>query len=237
VRRRLVWTLVHSSWSQFFAYCTDVKGLYPANPMARVTRPAVQGSPIRFSELDVVERIVAYQPAAERRALFALLYGTGIEVSVALALTRADVWEASKEIRAAGTKAHSRDRVCRVADWAWDMVWEHCRRVFPGAPLWPGWNRWTVSDWHRETVGFDEATAVGLNLPKRYPLHCARDHWAVRAARAGTPVAVIQAQLGHGSPILTLGKYGRFLPSAGDRAKWEDAATAYEANRRTMTSG
>ena len=70
---------VHSSWSQFFAYCTDVKGLYPVNPMAKVSRPAVQGSPIRFYELDVVERIVAYQPAADRRALFALLYGTGIE--------------------------------------------------------------------------------------------------------------------------------------------------------------
>jgi hypothetical protein len=38
--------------------------------------------------------------------VFALQYGTAIEVSVALALTRADVWEASKEIRAAGTKAH-----------------------------------------------------------------------------------------------------------------------------------
>jgi integrase len=116
--------------------------------MAKVTRPAMQASPIRFYELDVVERIVAYQLTAERRALFALLYGTGIEVSVALALTRADVWEATREIRAAGTKAHSRDRVCRVADWAWDTVWEHCRLKLPGTLLWPEWNRWTVSDWH-----------------------------------------------------------------------------------------
>lgn len=150
---------VHSSWTQFFAYCTDVKGLYPANPMAKVTRPGVQGSPIRFFELDVVERIIDYQPTAERRALFALLYGTGIEVSVALALTRADVWEATKEIRAAGTKAHSRDRVCRVADWAWEAVWGHCRLKLPWARLWPAWNRWTVSDWHRETV-------EGLELPR-----------------------------------------------------------------------
>jgi integrase len=73
--------------------------MYPANPMAKVTRPAAQGSPIRFYELDVVERIVGYQPTAERRALFALLYGTGIEVSVALALTRADVWEARRRRR------------------------------------------------------------------------------------------------------------------------------------------
>jgi integrase len=217
---------VHSSWSQFFGYCTDVKALYPTNPMAKVTRPAVQGSPIRFYELDVVERIVAYQPTPERRALFALLYGTGIEVSVALALSRADVWEATREIRAAGTKAHSRDRVCRVADWAWEIVWAHSRLRLPGAQLWIEWNRWTVSDWHRET-------GKALQLPS-YPLHCARDHWAVRAARAGTPVAIIQAQLGHGSPVLTLSKYGRFLPSAADRARWEDAATTYEAQRRSM---
>jgi integrase len=131
---------VHSSWSQFFAYRTDVKGLDPVNPMAKVTRPTLQGSPIRFYELDVVERIVAYQPTTERRALVALLYGTGIEVSVALALTRADVWEATKEIRAAGTKAHSRDRVCRVAEWAWETVWDHCRLKLPGAALWPDYS-------------------------------------------------------------------------------------------------
>jgi integrase len=210
-----------------------VKGLYPANPMEKVTRPAVQSSPIRFYELDTVERIVAYQPTPERRALFALLYGSAIEVSTALALTRTDVWEATKEVRAAGTKAHARGRICRVADWAWETVWEHCRRVFPGARLWPAeWNRWAVSDWHRETVGHNEETKEGLNLAKRYPLHCARDHWAVRAARAGTPLAVIQAQLGHGSPMLTLSKYGRFLPSASDREYWEAEATRHEATRR-----
>ena len=100
--------------------------------------------------------------------------------------------------------------------------------MLPGAPLWPAtWNRWTVSDWHRETVG-DE----GLKLPQQHPLHCARDHWAVRAARAGTPIAVIQAQLGHGSSMLTLTKYGRFLPSASDRARWEEEATKYEQQRR-----
>jgi hypothetical protein len=58
-------------------------------------------------------------------------------------------------IVAAAKKAQSRDRVCRIADWAWEAVWAHCRRVFPGAPLWPDWNRWTVSDWHRETVGWE----------------------------------------------------------------------------------
>jgi hypothetical protein len=32
--------------------------------------------------------------------------------------------------------------------------------------------------------------------------------------------------------MLTLTKYGRFLPSIADREKWENAATQYEAARR-----
>lgn len=228
---------VHSSWSVFFQYLTDVRGLFAANPVAAVKRPKAEESPIRFYDLDTVERIVGWQPTPERRALFALLYGTGIEVSVALALTRADVWEATREIRAAGTKAHTRDRVARVAEWAWPAVWAHAAARTPTARLFPAWSRFTVSDWHRQAVGdgvkdtHGRVAAPGLALARRYPLHCARDHWAVRAARVGTPIAVIQHQLGHESPTLTLKKYGRFLPSAADRAKWEQAATEYDAAR------
>jgi hypothetical protein len=34
--------------------------------------------------------------------------------------------------------------------------------------------------------------------------------------------------------MLTLTKYGRFLPSASDPAKWEAAATDYEKQRRLV---
>lgn len=32
--------------------------------------------------------------------------------------------------------------------------------------------------------------------------------------------------------MLSLTKYGRFVPSAADREKWEEAATEYELVRR-----
>jgi len=32
-----------------------------------------------------------------------------------------------------------------------------------------GWKRWTLSDWHRGTVSWDEEHQLGLNLPARYP--------------------------------------------------------------------
>jgi integrase len=230
---------VHSSVSGFLQYCTNVKALFALNPMMRVARPRVETSPTRFYDIDVVERIVGAQPSVERRAVFALLYGTGIEVSVAIALTRSDLDVLTKQIRAAGTKAHTRDRMCLVAEWAWPILWEHARHALPAASLFPTyWSRHTVSDWHRQTVGNgtkDRHGAVatpGLNLRDRHPLHCARDHWAVRALRVGTPIAVVQAQLGHGSPMLTLSKYGRFMPSAADRKHWEAAATEYDQQRR-----
>lgn len=215
---------VHSSWTGFLEYATRIHGVFPVNPMDRVPRPELEASPVRFYELPEVEQIIAAQPTEERRAFFTLMYGTAIEVSTALRLTRADVDETVREIRAAGTKAYSRDRVCRVAAWAWPVLEAYVRTV-PEGPLWPqvAWDRWKVTTWHRETV-------EGLGLP-RYPLHNARDHWAVRHARAGTPVAVIQHQLGHGTPMLTLTKYGRFLPDATDREHWDREATRVDQRR------
>jgi len=216
---------VHSDVSVFFSYLTHTKRIFLSNPMDSVKRPKAQKSPVAFYELDEVERIVGYQPTLERRALFALMYGTSIEVTTALQLSRWDIDPVKHEVRAAGTKAHNRDRVCRVADWAWPIVWEYAKQFTRVTKLWPDWNRWTVSDWHREAV-------LKLELPKRYPLKNSRHHWAARAARAGTPIGVIQHQLGHGSPMLTLSLYGRFVPSATDREKWETAATDYDAERR-----
>jgi integrase len=192
--------------------------------MDRVKRPKAVKPPIMFYELDAVERIVGAQPTLERRALMALMYGTGIEVSTALQLTRSDIDPVKREIRAAGTKAHTRDRVCRVSDWAWPIVWQYVQPMHPQAKLWPSYNRWTVSDWHRDTVADLELPAI--------PLKNSRHHWAVRSLRAGTPVGVVQDQLGHGSPMLTLSLYGRFRPSTEDREKWEAAATETEKKRR-----
>ena len=50
--------------------------------------------------------------------------------------------------------------------------------------------------------------------------------------RAGAPLALVAAQLGHGTPMLCLTKYGRFLPTASDRERWEQATAKVEAERR-----
>lgn len=229
---------VHSSWTQFFAYATRIKRAFATNPMDQVERPAPEDSPVRFYELDVVERIVAWQPTEQRRALMALYYGSSVDVTPGTQLVRSDFNPATKEFRGVGTKTRTRDRMLRVADWAWPIVWGYIKHMTPATPLFPGLTRWGANFWHRQTVTLGLRDTAGrivtpaLNLTPAYPLQCARDHWAVRAVRSGAPLQMIAAQLGHSSPQLTLKKYGRFLPSASDRAKWEQVATEYERERR-----
>ncbi len=220
---------VHSLWSVFFTYCTRPKHIFAANPMDDVERPAPSKPPIRFYELADVKRIIDAAPTRDMAALWALMYGTGIEVSAALQLVRGDFDTMTWEVRAAGTKAHSRDRIALVAEWARPRLEQYLSDKLPAAQLWLGWNRWTPTHVH-------DATIRELKPPLPViPLRNSRHHWAVRQARSGTPVAVIQAQLGHGSPMLTLGMYGRFLPQAEDRKAWERQASQRDDARRIST--
>ena len=186
-----------------------------------------------------VERIVDWQPTAGRRALFALLYRTGIEISVALSLTRADVNPPTREVRAPGTKTSTGDRIARVADWAWPMLWDFAQPMLPATRLFPETrDRWTASDWHRHTVGegtkdtHGRVIHEGLKLRQRLPMKNARHHWAVRRLRSGSPIHVVQRQLGHESAKLALDVYGAFVPAGADRDRAEKNATEYEERRR-----
>lgn len=215
--------VVHSTWSRFCQYLVMPKRLLPSNPMAHVEKPPVVKSPIKFYELDIVDRIIAAQPTQERKALFSLLYGSGIERGIAPLLTRTDFNESTHEVRGAGTKTHTRDRMALIAEWAWPEIHAYLKGFLPGVLLFPR-NPSTISHWHLETVR-------ALTLPE-YPAHNARHHWAVRQLRAGAPVKLVQDQLGHASPTTTLKYYGPFLPTREERARWERTATKFDAKRR-----
>jgi integrase len=228
---------VHSSWNGYLGYLTLPKRIYSANPMNHVERPGTSKGTIQFYELDVVQKIVDAQPDMERKALFALMYGTGIESSIVVGksqgkkpiapLTRAHFDEATHEVRAGGTKTYTRDRIVRVADWAWPHVERYIKTMLPTTPLWQR-DRSTLSHWHLQTIR-------AMNKPEamypEYPLYNARHHWAVRQLRAGSPIHLVQTQLGHANPTETLNTYGRFIPNSEDRARWEKAATKLEKKR------
>lgn len=214
---------VHTSWSVFFAYCTTIAQLYPKSPMDVVERPRRYKPLPRFYEPDEVGQIIAAIASASMRALIALMYGTGIEISIAIGFRKRDFQEIEHgtqtygEVRAPGTKEHTRDRVCIIAAWAWQIVKAYATDLNPGDPLWPGMHRTSADHAHRRVI-------KALGLEPCYALYNSRHHWAATRLRAGMPIELVQKQLGHASPRTTLEDYGRFLPSGADRAMWEARA-------------
>jgi integrase len=61
-----------------------------------------------------------------------------------------------------------------------------------------------------------------MKLEPALSLHHARHNWAVTHLRAGMPVALVPAQLGHSTPVLTLKTYRAFIPQGDDRAHWRN---------------
>ncbi len=199
----------------FVRYLLEV-GELASNPVRDVSPPPPADPRCTFLELPDVLRLVdgSAQPHA---AIFALAYGAGLEVSAILSLIDTDIDTASRQVRAKGTKAWTRDRLARVADWAWPFLEQHCATVLPGERLFRGIDRWQASEAHRE-----RCRALGLT---GYRLHDARHHWAVRMARAGAPFELIARQLGHRDVAMVAKVYGRFKPDTEERDRWERIAS------------
>jgi integrase len=201
----------HSAMSNFAKHLMRMR-IITSNPMRSIEAPPANAPRLRYLDVPGMKRLANYQ-REPFCALSALLGGTGIEVSVAVTLRRRDVDAPRKEIRAAGTKTHSRDRIVRVAEWAWPYLEERCGALRPNDPLFPGIDRWEASDAHRAACKRAEI--------EDYQLRDQRHSYAVRAARGGTPAELISRQLGHANAVLVLKIYGRFMPSQQDRDKWE----------------
>lgn len=208
------------------------RGKLALDPMRNVQLPP-QGKPLaHYVETHEAKALADAQPG-QYRLFSALLAGTGIEVSVALALRVRQVEKKTKEIRAGGTKTYSRNRIVRVAEWAWPYVLEaiadkHADAlVFDEIP-----HRWEAQAQHIEAV--DALVAKGyrafafdeLGNEKRYTMRDQRHTWAVRAVRSGWPIEGVSRQLGHVNGVLALSVYGRFQPTNEERDRWEAMATA-----------
>jgi integrase len=200
----------------FAKYLREV-GILATNSLRDVSPPPTADPRCHFLELPDVLRVVegAAQPL---RAIYALAYGAGLEVSAILRLVDADIDADARQVRARGTKAWARDRLARVADWAWPFVAEHLATVLPGERVFIGLDRWGVGKSHRSRLRM-----LGL---EGYRLHDARHHWAVQMARAGAPFELIARQLGHRDVAMVAKVYGRFKPDTEERDRWERIAAA-----------
>jgi len=213
---------------QSFSRYLRTMGVLDHDPLAGIAAPPPAPPRLVVIELPEVLRIV--QGARDGyRPLFALLYGSGVEISAALGLTRRDVDPKHREVRARGTKTHTRDRIVRVADWAWPIFAEALGGVLPGAKLFPGLDRWRVGDEHRAHL-----KALGLD---HHRLHDARHFYAVRAVKAGTPYELVARQLGHADVQMVAKVYGRFAPGFQDRDRWERIASARDEELYAIAGG
>ena len=205
----------------FAAYLVEI-GVLAMNPVRDVSAPPASDPRCQFLELPDVLRLVEGS-APPYRAIFALAYGAGLEVSAILSLIETDVDPTRRQLRARGTKAWTRDRIARVADWAWPHVAAHLATLTPGERLFRGLNRWAAGDVHR-----DRLHALGL---VGYRLHDSRHHWAVRMVRAGMPLELVARQLGHRDVVMVAKVYGRFVPTHQERDRWEQAAAALDREK------
>ena len=208
----------------FAAYRVEM-GVLRSNPVRDIQAPPP--SRPRVVELDLrdVRRIIegAESPF---NALFALLYGAGVEISAALACVDSDVDVGKREVRARGTKAHTRDRIVRVAQWAWPVVVDHLQTLTPGERLFRGIHRWRVGDVHRERLRV-------LGLP-HHRVHDARHFYAIRAVRAGTPYELVARQLGHADVQMVARVYGRYALRSDERDRWERIAAEQDEKVQQM---
>lgn len=196
----------------FFTYCRAVHRLLDADPTADLSPPPANPPRVEYYDLDEVRSLLG---AAEEpwQSLFALLYGTALDVTTALGLRRRDVDVGERQIRARGTKTHTRDRVASISSWSLPWVTRLVAEKLPDAPLFPRMDRWRASRKHA-------AAAESAKL-RVLQVRDARHHWAVRQLKAGVPLELVSRQLGHVNAVLALKVYGRFIPSAADRHAWD----------------
>lgn len=194
------------------------QGHLEANPVREVELPSPANPRDRWLTTADAMRLADAQPEPYR-TFSALLSGTGLDVSVALELTRRMVnttdWTISTVRPKSGTP-----HLVLIAEWARPYVTAHIKKLMPNAPLFR-FDRWMAEKRHhaaRALMGLGDITQRD-----------ARHTWAVRWAQAGGSAATGAAQLGHSDGgVLFLRVYGRHYPPLAERQRIEAIATARE---------
>lgn len=192
------------------------EGALATNPMRDVPKPKPGKARVSFLDERTMQQLVDAMPFPARE-VSALIHGTGLDVSVALALTVDAVDVTTWGITSARTKTGRRHTLL-VAEWARPYV----RRLMTGklgrARLVEGMDRWRLRDAHATAC-----RALGIT---GYWLRDARHSWAVRFARAGGTPAQGAEQLGHtDGGVLFLRVYGAYVPTLAERQAVETRAS------------
>lgn len=172
----------------FIRYAREA-GVMKDNPLAEFKAPKKNPPRKRWVTATTDQMIADATTDPRMRALFALVHGTGADLSAIVAKCRAgDIDVAQRVVVVRATKTGRRDRHAILEPWAVPYVRAYLAGFLPGAKLFDGMGRYAPSELHRETCA-----AIGV---EDYTLRDARHSVAVRMLQAGRSYEDVAEQLG-----------------------------------------
>lgn len=199
------------------------------NPASGIKRPPLPPPRDAHMDSDEVMRLADAMPSPFREVII-FLNGTGAEVTPGLAVRRRDVNRKTREVMIRGTKNKYRKRMVRIAEWAWPTVEaliankQSNDRLFDPQLV----NRRNLLRVHTATLTRLIADGVLDEFHTGYTPRDARHTFAVRLVRAGVPLHLVAAQLGHKDARMVSEVYGKYQPKQKERNIWELVARKYE---------
>ena len=149
-----------------------------------------------------VERLLDATPNLKYKAMFAIMYSSGLRVSEVIHLNYDDISRTNMQIYIHNSKTHS-SRYALLSQRALDILteyWFKCGR--PRGILFP--NQWTGDYLTPSATGLEMRKSVKrAGLPKDVHSHCLRHSFATHLLEDGVDLRYIQTLLGHRSPKST----------------------------------
>ena len=149
-----------------------------------------------------IERLLNATTNLKYKAIFAIMYSSGLRVSEVLHLHYDDISRTNMQIYIRDSKTHT-SRYALLSKRALDILteyWFTCGR--PKGILFP--NQWTGAYLTPSATGLELRKAVAkAGLPKDIHSHCLRHSFATHLLEDGVDIRYIQTLLGHRSPKST----------------------------------
>ena len=149
-----------------------------------------------------IERLLDATPNLKYKAIFAIMYSSGLRISEVLHLKYDDISRTNMQIYIHESKTHT-SRYALLSKRALDILteyWFKCGR--PKGILFP--NQWTGDYLTPSATGLELRKSVKrAGLPKDIHSHCLRHSFATHLLEDGVDIRYIQTLLGHHSPKST----------------------------------
>ena len=151
---------------------------------------------------DEIEKLLGATPNLKYKAMFAIMYSSGLRVSEVIHLNYDDISRTNMQIYIHNSKTHTA-RYALLSKRALDILtqyWFKCGK--PRGILFP--NQWTGEYLTPSATGLEMRKSVKrAGLPKDVHSHCLRHSFATHLLEDGVDIRYIQTLLGHRSPKST----------------------------------